>query len=282
MRTSISLLLLLAGPLLAVNNFTGDANCVGLYTMDDTPWRHSFTDCLDGTANGNDLIVYNITQDTMEDHFKEGSAGAYSNGATLRMLYNSEGTLSSNFPGKSGTTNRTFSVCAWVRPSSVTASYSYIASKWYAGGWARCWSVLLVKDGVNCRPEISIGYSGGSMVESFMDANTALVPFTWYHIGATYDGTTKAWRIRVWKETGPTLTESHGTGAQTMNVESSYFSIFGRQDGTSCLNGYLDEVVVFNDVLTAAEIDQIRQGTYSGTASQPKRARMLITTDDFD
>jgi hypothetical protein len=50
-----------------------------------------------------------------------------------------------------------------------------------------------------------------------------------------------------------------------LHVEDADFTIGARHDGDAsyCHDGLLDEVVVFNELLTAKEIDAIRSGAYS-------------------
>jgi len=49
---------------------------------------------------------------------------------------------------------------------------------------------------------------------------------------------------------------------ETMSIEDATFNIFGGSDNTNGCIGWADEIVIFDDVLTPAEIDAIRLGAY--------------------
>jgi hypothetical protein len=105
-------------------------------------------------------------------------------------------------------------------------------------------------------------YSSGTSTEILTDTGTTLVDDQWYHIGFTFSNSTKAWRIRVWDDTGSSVAETTGTATNVITATTAPVNI-GGQDTVSQSNGYYDEVVVFNDILTTGEIDAIRAGTYS-------------------
>jgi len=112
------------------------------------------------------------------------------------------------------------------------------------------------------RPTILIGYNGGASEEQVYASGPVMAQDKWYHCAYTYDGSSKAWKIRVWDEDAGTVTETTGTMVQTMNIESQTFYMDSDASSQWPTKGNMDEVVIFNDVLTSDEIDQIRLGTY--------------------
>jgi hypothetical protein len=86
----------------------------------------------------------------------------------------------------------------------------------------------------------------------------------WYHLAMTYDDTTKTYRIRCYDQEADVASERTGSFANNIAVTKADIRIGASPvlaEG-NYLDGLMDECAVFNDVLTAVEIDKIRQGTY--------------------
>ena len=227
----------------SVNDFSADANCVSPYNLEDG--------ALGTDSKGtNTLTNVSITADT--SLFKQGAASAFANGNT-DQLWRADADLSADFPGKSGTANRTLSFTGWIRPTGVTG-FQYIASKYSTVDSKRTFAVGMD----NTALFFTIGYNGGVSFEQFTDTGTTIVAGQWYHVGVTYDGTSRAWRIRIWDDSASIVAETTGTGVETMNLEDTEFTLFARDDNTGAMDGHIDEAVIFKDILTADEIDEIR------------------------
>ena len=255
------LVLMMCLPCWAANIFTTDANCVGAWTFEDSEspdWM------ADRTANGNNL-ANNLTEQNKVT-YKEGAASLYGN-TYLRYQKITDASLSANFPGKNGTGNNVFSFCCWVYPTDELRDYNFLASKWHATNAVKSYNVGINANGANDNVGLWIGYNGGASEEQIYHTGVVIASSKWYHVGVTYDGSTRAYRIRVWDDTGSSVTESTGTGAQTMNIEDEEFRLDNLGSSSWGLVGYLDECVMFNDVLTSDEIDEIRNGTYGEAAS---------------
>ena len=100
-----------------------------------------------------------------------------------------------------------------------------------------------------------------------LDASyTNLTTGVWYHIGATFDNTTKEWQLRVWDDNAKTEAYyANGTATNNISLTDAPFAIGAWFNGGTPvypIDGLIDEVVVFDDILTTGEIDKIRQGTY--------------------
>ncbi len=250
------------------NDFSGESNLIALYNLENGALAN------DSSGKGETLTVASVTADVV--NFKEGSASALSN-ATPDELRRADGSLGANFPGKDGTSNRTFSVCCWIRPSTL-ASTNYIVNKWKAPPNQQ-WAINV--NATNARILIS---GSGSDAESLTHAGTVISTGQWYHLGCTYNGATKAWRVRVWDDNGSSVAESTGTGSLTMHIDDPNFQLFNLDGGNNGFVGNLDEVVIFDRAITAAEIDQIRAGTFPAIA--PYWAKILTANpaniDAFD
>ncbi len=82
---------------------------------------------------------------------------------------------------------------------------------------------------------------------------------------ATFDDATHTGTISVWDDIAGAIlgSDAKKTNFSAMNVDDAMF-VIGGVDGLwyQTTNGLMDEVVIFNDVLTTTEIAKIRAGTY--------------------
>ena len=256
------LVLLMCAPAWGVNLFTGDPNCVGLWTGDSTSDSIYF---LDESGNSNHLNGTGAYFSASSAQYKEGSY-SMRNTNDWYVIERPNATLSAKFPGKSGTTNRNVSTCCWIYGNINVVAYDWLLAVYDFTGNKQSWSVYIDASG---NVNFGIGYNGGASFESYANTGVALGDTKWYHIGTSYNGTTGAVIIRVWDDTGSTVYNATTTFSETMNIEDAGFALFGyttQSNSGHGYEGYMDEVVVFNDVLTTDEIDQIRLGTYGATA----------------
>lgn len=231
-------------------------------------WAHEASDTsksVDTSGHGNTLSASTIAFETTD--VKEGAQSRHNTSTTGHHLL-TDGSLSSGFPGKSGESNTKFSFCVWLKPEDVSAS-EYIAAKHWGPLSNRCGYYFYIASGTPKRFGLAIPYNSGASREYFNDAATSVALDQWYHVGFTYNGSTKAWRIRVWDDTASSVAETTGTGSQTIDSSNTEpFSLFNAYSWVygNGFEGYLDEAVLFNDILTADEIDEIRQGTYGASS----------------
>jgi len=238
------------------NDFSSDANCVALYNLENG--------ALTTDSKGTNTLTDDtgLSADTV--NYKQGAASVDMTGTANDWLYCTDANLDSGFPAKSGESNAVFSVCFWVMFSSETPSYQYIVTKYNSSTDARSWACVLTnQDKFN----LAIGYNNGDD-SNFYSHLSAIDTGIWYHVGMTWNNTTKAYLIRVWDDTAGDYhgSDFSGTGSNQMSIDSAPLVLGdrGQMDDAYDLRGNLDEVVIFNDVLTTTEIDEIRAGTYSG------------------
>jgi len=93
---------------------------------------------------------------------------------------------------------------------------------------------------------------------------TALAAGRWYHAGITYDASDDSYRIRLYDYTAAATVgvDKTGTATDILIVDANF--LLSDTAAAQSLDGKLDEVVVFKDVLNVSEIDAIRAGTFSG------------------
>ena len=217
----------------------------------------------DGTGDGNNL-VNNGTVVQSTNHI-QGSYSASFVSASSQYFSLTDGSLSSGFVGKNGTSNQTFSMGSWVW-LNTTSGNQYVISKgfvytlyWNGGGFC-----FQMNDGGNYTTACD---SGGETAN------------TWYHVAVTYAGsTTKALQMYI----NGSASGSPATAVNaTITVSTATFGVGANQSGTAGFNGLLDEVWVTGQLLTAANIQSIyaygllddRATTiyYSSDATQPNQ-----------
>ena len=212
----------------------------------------------DSKSTNNYTLHGSITEDTT--NFKEGSCALQISSGS-GYLTRSDGDLATGFPLKSGDTTKKFSACAWIRPTSQ-ATWRFIFGKtnyfWGSGG-SNCFHLsrnskrLYVGWGIVASP-YNVDYDTGIDTEDN----------EWYHVGIAIDGIAKTLSVRVYRVSNSTVYTYSGTPAEELAICSVLWGIGLFADwGGNYWEGQLDELVIFNRVLSDAEIDEIRSGTFS-------------------
>lgn len=227
------------------------------------------------TQNGTDVTIYGWIDSIGTNHFddagltvdavnyQEGSASIDDDGARWGIC--TDAALDSGFPFKSGDTGKKISVCCWFkRDANDAEGQEWLWSKWLQNV-ANQKSVrggLYTDNAILC-----VGYNAGASEED----HTLVYEIKtgqWYHVGMTYNDSNRSYRIRLWDDTASTVQEATGTFDNNAYVGTADW-VVGSYAPTDLYawHGQIDELVVFNDILSAAEIDQIRGGTYTGPAT---------------
>jgi hypothetical protein len=235
------------------NDFSGDPNCVALWKFDNNA---------NDAKGGNHLTAVNTpTYDSSNK--KEGTHSADCEKDSIQYFTIADGSLDAGFPGKSGTSEQSFSICLWVKPETVSGTSQGLVNKYVSASNERSFNAYLRTDS---KVEFTIGYNGGASYTS-LTFGTVLSAGKWYHIGVVYDASTNGMKIRIWDDNAGALLGSNasGTAGGDMSPDTADLEIgrYGENDSYA-YDGKIDEIAFFKDVLTDNEIDQIRAGTYSG------------------
>lgn len=181
-----------------------------------------------------------------------------SGGADLEY-YNSEyftvadGDLPSGFPSKGGTPT-SFSIGIFYKPEgSNWANYQGFVTKYtyQVSGFN-----LFVGTAKVAR--LGINWSGGWQNVEF---GTAFTDGNEYFICATYNHSTRSYRLHVYDITSSQPLDDDVTGTATSQMAGGSEALKIGRDGYS-LDGLIDSLVISSAVWTTDEIDQIRAGTY--------------------
>lgn len=246
MLTKILLVLCLCGISAGANDFSGDANCKALWRLEDGALT---TD----SKGGNTLAAY-ATPTANTTTFKEGAASCDFDAGD--GLYIGDGDTDTGFPFRSadgGGRIMNLSLAAWVYSDGISGYQTIFAQ---AQASATFW-IRINPSGILEFYVYVAGWEHG-------DFGTAMSATTWYHVGVTYQDSDNSYRIRVWDDTAGDYLGADVTGSfsGSPQITGQRYTVGSEAFATSNWIGLLDEVVVFNDVLTTDEIDQIRAGTF--------------------
>ena len=241
------------------NNFSGDSNCVAVWRFEDSPGFGI------DSQGSNDLT--NVGADEENTYYKEGSQSASFNRAISDRMTITDANQDAGFPWRyddGESIVKDFSICGWFRLKTVPYDYSssyYIFSK-YSLSSARVFGIWIAD--TDNKIKLAMGWNNGETYEE-APFGTACVINRWYHFGITYDSATKFGRIRMWDDTAQALLDSDKTNtyANATDACDVGLTIGTRDDAGRPFDGYIDELVVFNRVITIDEIDDIRNQIYS-------------------
>jgi hypothetical protein len=245
-----------------------DPDCIAIYNFEASGPRKD-------KKNLNDLDFYRRVQLGADVHHGNGSS-QFNSGQNGYLGF-TDAQLPADFPGKSGTENKTFSFAFWFMPHF--AGVNILFAKW--NGWDGKQVYRLKIHGDNWKPLLSIGWIGGSEDTPVLDR--AVVAGQWYWIGVTHDGATREWRMRMYDQTAGDTVELTGTFTNGIALRDSAFRIAKDDDPLFDNDGDFtyDYFCAFKDVLTAAEIDDIRTGAKDPAADANCVALWDFEFDDF-
>ena len=241
--------------LTAGNKFSTDPNCVAL-------WRFEPTKLTVDSIGTNTLTNINAVPANTTT-FKEGLAAADFEADSKQYFTVTDVNLANAFPLKNGNTDKKISVCFWFRLESLGRRYL-----WCKSDETKTSLTIYIEGGSGMGGKYYVfmrkGYNNGLSFEQTWLTTMTISTGQWYHLVVTYDDTTKAYRMRVYDQEADVASERTGSFANSIAVTKADIRI-GASPVLAELNyldGLMDECVIFNDVLTAAEIDKVRLGTY--------------------
>lgn len=199
-------------------------------------WSQTTAEARDQSTSNYHGDVQNITSGSIGKIGQalnfNGSTGKVSLGATANLNF-----LKAN----------SFSASAWVKRGDTATGAQTIINNWYSAsgsGW-------------------TFRFTGNTICLTLKDTNdnarsgctTATYTSTsdWYHVAATYNGTATGFNVYV-NGQPVSITTSDGMVGDTY---ATVAMIGMRTDGNFAFNGKIDEVRVYNRVLSASEITEL-------------------------
>ena len=248
-KHTVILFLVLCSIVQAQNNPLADPNCIGYWPFDtDTNWD-------DQSTADNDLYLQAGIQITTGDK-KEGDASADFEATGQNMLQLNDADLASGFPCKSGESNTLFSTTVWFKPESI-GSNQYLMCKYQGSANKRCWGIY-----TNASDKLGFlwGYSGGSSTYVY-SVNRVLQTGVWYFLKIVWNDAANDCDAYLYDTSNTTWYASNNSPANAINSEDAPLYI-GRELAGTHWDGLIDEVGVFNDVVTDANAVAIVAGSY--------------------
>ncbi|MDO8668626.1 MAG: LamG domain-containing protein [bacterium] len=236
---------------------------VGHWTFDgkDTPWTSATAaTTLDKSGNGNTGTLTSMARATSPVAGKIGQGLKFDgNNNAIKVPR----TSSINDMG-------TFSLAFWanIRPqSNVCGANDYFFSKANSGinGWE------LSKE-VTCRLHFQADFDGATNLIKYSSTNS-IVTNKWQFWVVTWDGSTSAANVHIYKngieDTGGTG-NSDGAGARVTDSGRDLY-ISNWAGFTNSIDGLIDDVRIYNRVLSATEITQLYNiGAATKVAASPR------------
>ena len=257
------------------NDFSGDANCVALYTFEND-WPTSGTLDDEGPVGTNDMsdnntvVRANAAYESLtvpeQTYYADFTAG---NQESFNI---SDASLSAGFPGKSSGGSVDFTICWWGRVDNTGEDRCFVG-KYYTTGSLR--TFLCRYDVSDGGMRINIGYSSGTLYVTTNHGGT-IAEDTRNHFTIIYDDTGGAdgkgnIKLKIQNSSG-VLKDGlddyldYDTG-QNISLMAADLCIGARDIAhTNSLAGQVDEMVFFKTALTIADCDDIYAGTYGASS----------------
>ena len=243
-----------AGAFIMANNFTTDPTCRALW---DFP---SGADFLNDSIGGQTLTnTDGVTEATVS--FGPGTSALFTNSLDnwLSIL---NASLNSGFPLKSGDAVQKATFCFWFAPTTI-----YIYADIFSIGVSSTAGIIISPTGYLGNAYVQWGT--GSANQQFQLSGPIVAGHV-YHCAIVVDGINQVFKVRIYDETTSSLFYD-GTFSPTLPLAlgTAPFDIGGNEGGGLTNDGNIAEFVAFNRLLSNAEIDEIRGGTYTYQGTYP-------------
>jgi len=251
------------GAVVEGNNFTTDQNCVAVWNLE--PGALTADSIGTNTLSTDGSVIESNTVD-----FVQGDGAGQWMVSNKPTMFIADDDLDADFPLKRNGMNRNISVCFWVKFDDLSQSKHVLWAKFGDTRSQRSLMIYAARVAGRYHLRVAKGYFWGTGQETVTEGNVGLETDRWYHVAVTWNNTSKTANLTLWDDS--VLTEYTESAVMTYTISvtdahvelGTYDGTDGTPDGPSALRGTLDEVAVFNDVLTDNEIELIRQGTYGG------------------
>ena len=233
------------------NDFSTDPGCQAL-------WRFEPGALGQDSKGANHLTPVNSPVADTGD-YREGSACVDLERDNGQHFTIADGSLGAGYPFKSGDTVKKATFCFWMKPESVPGYnvYANIYTKGSYGSATACVEIQLTNGKLRL-----IWGKDTSWQDNWDVCNISAG--RWYHVGVVMDGVNRLWLCRVYDATAGVATSYENTPTANLRIVNANVFVGAYEGGVNTFDGKLDEMVVFNRLLSPMEIDKIRAGTFSG------------------
>jgi hypothetical protein len=231
------------------NDFSQDAGCKAL-------WRFESGALTQDSQGSNTLTPVNSPGESLAD-YQEGACAVLLVRANQQCFSIPDADLEAGFPLKSGDLFKLISICGWVKPASSPGWMELFGKTSYTWSNGTCFGVHR-----NASGGLYIGW-GHDGTNSDISTGISLSNGEWYHVAVVADGKNKTAYVRVYRVSNDTVYTQTLNPPGEMQLITGPFRIGAFADTTAYnFDGLIDEVVVFNRLLSIIEIDAIRTATF--------------------
>jgi len=226
-----------------------DPNCVAAYYMNSDGGNET-----DRSGEGNTLTQTDGTIPTTNSYPSgySGTSRDFEKSET-EYLAIAEASMSA---GLDEATNA-LSLTAWIWVESSTSD-GVIAAQYDNGANERAWRVRL-----NSSNGFTLNLSSNkTAVTTYNTDNSLVSDAAWTHIAMTYDGAAKQ---VIWYVDGSAV-DTNTVNEPFLADSDDEFQVGCAPDTSYPFDGFIDELSVWNDVLTPAEVSSIKTSGLSGDA----------------
>jgi len=181
-------------------------------------------------------------------------------GIERQGLRNSDLDLMSGFPGKNGESNTTFSFTLWFKPSSFepyTGSCLSLIAKYNNTNY----SYLVAIGDTTHKVNIYWGYNGGLQQYAYT-INRALTLGVWYFLKVVYDDANNICSGYLFDSSNSNWYTISGAPVDSLNINNESFYV-GRSTYGHYYSGLIQDLCVFDDIVTDAQAEAIKDGSYN-------------------
>jgi len=221
------------------NDFSGDATCLAV-------WRFESGALTVDSKGSNTLTAVNGPTENTSD-YREGACASEHERDNRQYYQINDANLPSDFPFKSGGTTTKGTYCGWFKFESTGGDQGLI-------GKLRCSGSCGV---FQYNGTFYLDWNNGWQ-STGISASTGI----WYHVACRMDLDNKTSNVRIYRASDGQTFNYEKTGWGSLTPGAYPFRIGAFYNDTNAFDGITDEVVVFKRLLTNAEIDAIRSGTF--------------------
>ena len=229
------------------NSLIDDPDCIAWYDFEPQQ-------LLGDWLNGNNLTDVNTVSEG-QTFFKVFKQSAWFNAINKEYAYRLDSDLSTGFPFKLGDANKRATFAFWVRLNGYN-DCGLVCKSANTNGKR---SFAIEVSGQTIR--VQWGYNNGNSVETF--DSYSLTVKRWYHVAVVADGIRKSMTIRIWDDVQQKIVYFNIFFPNNiLYVGSGPFSLGLLTPDSSYFDGWIDELLVFNNTKSLMETDLMRQGLY--------------------
>jgi len=212
-----------------------------------------------------DLTAYSPGSPSADATCKEGATSALFTRSAGQHLYALDEDLPAGFPLKSDYASKLMTICFWLRMTTALTSGQVfnLITKGLAG-YDPSLELQLIWGGTNLMRLVAKWGLTASTEYSYTHTGINLAHSTWYHIAVRIDGTaSKILKMRIAVDGGSTY-DVTGAPSDVLRLSSTHrrLVIGAKDSGNDALDGRIDELLFFNNLLSDAEVVNVKNGTF--------------------